>query len=272
MSFPEIVVRAAIEAVATVLPISASAHRAVVRLWLGDDPTAFAVRLAAWTGCLAALVVGGWAPLRQAAASLPSWLRQPPLAWRGEAGRTAVVLLLAAGCSTLVRLLVAAGVTKLAAEPVVVGAGLCATAVTLASTLAASPGAERVPGLLGALGVGAAHGLATAPGGSQIGAAYVVLCWLGIRGWRAVELSLALGALCLAVELVTGAASASALGPLWSWSSLVALGVAALTGLLAALVWRLLASGDRTTLLLAWIVPLAVALLAFAHALAGPAA
>jgi len=268
MALTETAVRAALQAVAVVLPISESAHRALGDIWLGPDAGRSLPSLAAHVGSV--LAVGFVTRARLWAACVAVWrgLRRPRLRASTDSGRDAQAVILAATLSLALEQLLAAPVARLQQQPLVVGAGLCATAATLALTpLAPSPRA-LAPGPLGAAVVGLAHGLGSVPGASQVGAAFVVLSWLGIRGWRAIEISLMVSVPTLTIAVMREGAGLLGSGLLLSAAMAAAFCVAALAALLGASTWRLLGEGNRTLLFLGWILPLAIAMLGFARATA----
>jgi undecaprenyl pyrophosphate phosphatase UppP len=268
MALTETVVRATLQAVGVVLPISESAHRALGEVWLGPDAARSLPSLAAHLGSLLALAFVTRARLWAACLAVGRGLRRPRLRASTDSGRDAQAVVLAAAISLGLERLLAAPVARLQQQPLVVGAGLCATAAMLALTpLAPSPRA-LAPGPLGAAVVGLAHGLGSVPGASQVGAAFVVLSWLGVRGWRAVEIGLMVSVPTLTIAVVRESAGLLGSGLLLSAAMAAALGVAALAAWLGASTWRLLGEGNRPLLFLGWIVPLAIAMLGYARATA----
>jgi undecaprenyl-diphosphatase len=268
MTLTETVVRAALQAVAVVLPISESAHRALGDLWLGPADRAALGGLAAHLGSLLALALLVRGRLGAACAAAGRALRRPTLLAANDAGRDARAVLIAATVSLGLELGLAGPVARLEQQPLCVGAGLFATAAILALTpLAPSPRA-LTPGPLGAVAVGLAHGLGTVPGASQVGAAFVVLSWLGVRGWRAVELAflVTVPTLGVAVAREIGHALATELRP--SPATVAALAASTLVGLLGASAWKRIADGNRGLVFLGWIVPLGLAMLGYARATA----
>ncbi|AUX48974.1 undecaprenol kinase [Sorangium cellulosum] len=266
----DVAVLAAVQGAAQALPISATGHGAAARVWLGaasfgawldaaqDLAAAAAIALAVRRRLLAALGEGLRAALR------PSLFRDSPPA------RDAALLAAAAAASLVVAALVRpAGAA--AAAPLAAGLGLLATGAALASTALAPPrAAADAPSLAGMIAAGAAHGLAALPGGSRVGAALVVLLWLGVRPARAVELALALGLPALLASGLAGVVAPHGPAPAAGAAALGLL-AAALSAAAGAAALRALAERRRTGALALWVVPLGLAMAAYARALPGPA-
>ena len=268
MALTETIVRAALQAVAVVLPISESAHRALGELWLGPaDQTALG-GLAAHLGTMLALAVLVRGRLGAACGAAARAARQPAQFAGSDAGRDARAVLIAATVSVALEVGLAGPVARLEQQPLCVAAGLFATAATLALTPFAPSPRALTPGPLGAAAVGLAHGLGTVPGASQVGAAFVVLSWLGIRGWRAVELGflVTIPTLGVAVAREIGRAVSTDLRP--SPATAAAVAASTLVALLGASAWKRLADGNRGLVFLGWIVPLGLAMLGYARATA----
>jgi undecaprenyl-diphosphatase len=107
-----------------------------------------------------------------------------------------------------------------------------------------------------------AHGLAVLPGASRVGAALVVLIWIGMRPSRAVELSFLLTVPSLIVAFARGAR-----GGLDPTVTAVAIAVAFLAAIVAAGVLRGMLERRRLSTLALWTIPLGLAMLAYARAL-----
>jgi hypothetical protein len=105
---------------------------------------------------------------------------------------------------------------------------------------------------------------------SQVGAAFVVANWLGVRGWRAVEFALMVTATTTLVDVVRGVANLASPSQLASLPAGIALLTAAVVASFAALGWRWLSERRLTVWLVAWLLPLAVATLGYGHAAPGP--
>jgi undecaprenyl-diphosphatase len=282
MSLLQLVVVAALQGAAEVLPVSVSGHAAVARVWQirADGGPAIDAAL-----LLATAVAVSVATRRRLAAALGEGVRavaRPRLFQVSPGARDAAVLLIASAASLATSRLVAPRIEGLRDAPVAVGLGLVATGVGLASTLFARrgrPGARLVssaatreaPSIPLAAVVGIAHGIAVFPGASRVGAALTVLLWLGVRADRAVDLALMITvpSLLVAAAHAGAGASASIHGGVALDALAVGVVIAFLTAQLAASLLRSLVARRRLPALALWIIPLGLALLAYARALPG---
>jgi undecaprenyl-diphosphatase len=144
--------------------------------------------------------------------------------------------------------------------------------MTIASLrLAPSPN-RRTLSVQGALAVGVVHGAALFPGASRVGAALVLLLWLGLRPARALDL-----AILITIPSLLGAFASTALIGAPSVPSAAAslpLGLAAL-GVVVAFVSAAIGVSFLRTLLMTrrafalalWTIPLGLATIAYARAL-----
>ncbi|XXX76912.1 undecaprenyl-diphosphate phosphatase [Sorangium sp. So ce134] len=272
MGLVDVAVLAAVDGAAQALPISASGHAAAARLWLraadGDGWALAAQALAA----AAALAVAARQRLLRALGEGARALARPSLFRASPPARDAALLALGAAASLIVATALRPYIALWGQAPLAVGLGLLATGAALASTAIAprrdGRGATDAPSLAGMLAAGAAHGVAALPGGSRVGAALVLLLWLGVRPARAVELALALS---IPALVASGLAEARALGgPPPGAAAALGLLIAFLSALAAAAALRALAERRRTGALALWVVPLGLAMVAYAHALPGP--
>lgn len=263
---------AAVEGLCGALPLSASGHRIAASVWLGEAEAALALTELAQIGCLAALIVVVRARLASAFAEGIRGIARPSVLQSQSGGRDAIAIavgsIVAIGVDTGVR----PTLSMLNDTPTVAAAGLLLTAAALASTGFAPAPRHLCPTALGAALVGLAHGLASVPGASRIGAAFIVLRWLGVTGWRAAEMailitipSLALAAIRLFAEPTTLLGGGPAAGEL-----ALAVTVAFVSASVAASWWKLLCERARTPWLGAWLVPLALALIGYGRALPHP--
>ncbi|WP_438026181.1 undecaprenyl-diphosphate phosphatase [Sorangium sp. So ce233] len=273
MGLVDVAVLAAVEGAAHALPISATGHDAAARLWLraadGDAWLAAAQALAA----AAALALAVRRRLRGALAEGARALARPSLFRTSPPARDAALLALGAAASLIVAAALRPYVALWGSAPLAVGLGLLATGAALASTAIAPRRGGRAgtdaPSLAGMIAAGAAHGIAALPGGSRVGAALVLLLWLGVRPARAVEIALALS---IPALLASGLADARALDGRAPGPGAVALSLlAAFVGAAAAAAaLRALAERRRTAALALWVIPLGLAMVAYARALPGP--
>lgn len=148
-------------------------------------------------------------------------------------------------------------------SPVLIGFGLVLAGVALATT-AFAEARDGALGSLGALLLGLASGLGAGPGGSRVGAAFVVLVWLGQERGKAAELALLVAGLAhVAGALV--ALAAVGLGGLEALDGIAALLTGLLTATVAASYLRPLLAARRGPWLAAWLVPLGLATLVLAR-------
>ncbi|AKT37030.1 undecaprenyl-diphosphate phosphatase [Chondromyces crocatus] len=265
----DVLLLAALQSVAEVLPISASAHALAARIWLGleHDPTPFlaAVRLAA----AAAVIVLARQTLLAALGEALRAIARPALFRASPGARDAVLLALGSAVSLGVSASLRPYVTLWAEAPLAQGLGLVVSGAAIAGAALAPPAEERgeSPSLLGMLVAGVAHGVGLAPGATGIGGALVVLIWLGLRPVRALELALALTVPALIVEGLQ-ALGAPGIGVA---SFAVGLCVAFLGALGAGVVLRGLLERRFMAALSLWMIPLGLATTAYARALPGVA-
>lgn len=270
MELLDAVTYAALEGLTRVLPLSDSGHRLVARVWLSDVRGLPALPHLTEIGCLVALVL---ACRRRLAAALTEGIRgiaKPGVLQETDGGRDATALVLAAIVALVTELPLRPFAAAANDVPLVVGVGLLATAAGLLSTLLAPAPRLTSPSPAGALLVGLAHGLAIVPGASQIGAAFVMMRWMGISGWNAAELSMLVTIPVLGLRaslLVFRGLDVSALSIAQIALAIV---VAFVAASLAANWWRSLADRGRTPWLSLWLVPLALAVLAYGRALPTP--
>jgi undecaprenyl-diphosphatase len=278
MPLLHLVVLAVLQGAAEALPVSPSGHAAVARLWLSPGAAAPGIEAVVH---LATAIAMGIAARRRLAGALGEGVRavaRPALFQASPGARDASVLVIASAASLGTASLVAPRVEALRDSPFAIGLGLLATGVGLASTHWARrgwPGARRVSGApaaeapsipLAAL-AGIAHGLAVFPGASRVGAALTVLFWLGVRPGRAIDLALLLTVPSLLVAAARGLAHGASLGGIDPGALAFSLVTALLTTLLATSLLRSLGDRRRLSALALWIIPLALAMLAYARAL-----
>lgn len=269
MTLVDALLHAAIAAAATVLPVSASGHRFIARMGLGEDPALPGLLVVVALGSAIAMAAVVRGRLYPAVRTLRQVASAPRRAWSQPAGQDAVAVLVAAATSTAVALLIAAPIAPALDSPIAVGLGLLLTALSLATVVVAPAPQYLCPTLWGSAWIGLAHGLGIAPGLSQVGAAFVVASWLCIRGWRAVELALMIT---VATSLVDAARGLVALGPaeLASLPAVLALLTAVVVAAFAALCWRWLSERRATVWWVAWLLPLSLATLGYARAAPAP--
>lgn len=258
---------ATLQGLTTVLPISESGHFAAAAIWLERKPDTLAAF--AGVGCLAALLVALRHRFVPALSEGMRGIARPGILQSSAGGRDAVAVVLAACLGATLQLLLTPLFEPIGDVPAAVGAGLSVTGVGLLSTRFAPAPRRACPGPPGALLVGLALGLATAPGTSRVGAAFVVLCWLGVTAWRAAELSLMISAPVLTLELLRSLLQTASLDTLGAEAALGAV-IAFVAATLAVGAWRVLCERHRTALLSLWLLPLALAMVGYGRALPIP--
>jgi undecaprenyl-diphosphatase len=271
MRLVETVLLSALQGVTEVLPVSRSGHAAVARIFLMPGEGASLLEGVLHLGTAVAIGVLARRRLAEALAEGVRGIARPALFKTSEGAHDAAVLALASFASLLVGALLKPYMEVWGSAPVAVGMGLIVMGIGLASVGLAPRPHRSAPTLGGALAVGVAHGLAAFPGASRVGAALLLLLWLGVKPGRALDLSLLLTAPGLVLAFaqaalgMRGAADAgidmgtAALGLVIAFVS-AAIGAAAIRALLAK---------RRVGALALWMIPLGLATLAYARALPG---
>lgn len=270
MNLVDAVAHAALEGLTRVLPLSDTGHRLVGQMWLGESRGLGALTRLAEIGCLLALVLTLRGRLGAALSEGIRGIAKPAVLQETDGGRDATALVLAAIVALVTELPLRPLATAANEVPLVVGVGLLATAAGLLSTFLAPAPRYTSPSPAGALLVGLAHGLAVVPGASQIGAAFVMMRWMGISGWNAAELAMLVTIPVLGLRTSLLAFRGLDLSALPVAQIALAVVVAFVTASLAATWWRSLADKSRTPWLSLWLVPLALAVLAYGRALPRP--
>lgn len=279
MPLPQVVILAALQGLAEALPISSPAHGAVARLWMEMGAPSPVLAAVLQLGAALGLMV---AARRRLLAVLRAFAHPEHFGTSPDA-RDAAVLTLGVGVSLTVSLLVSPRVELWGEPPAATGLGLLLTGLGLASTALArglpegparrAPAAPpTAPSLPAAALVGLIHGLAIFPGASRVGAALVLLLWLGVRPARAIDLAFLLSVPTLLLRVVQGLGRGGAGGALDNGTLASGLLFAFLAALLAAALLHRLGERRRVGALALWLVPLGLALLAYARALPGPGA
>jgi undecaprenyl-diphosphatase len=264
----DVVLLAAVQGFAEVLPVSRSGHEAVAWIWLEPGRTGAILESLLHLATLAALCLASRQRLLAALGDGVRAIARPKL-FRGSASaQDAAVIVAAATASLLIRSMVRPFAEAWGAAPIATGLGLIGTGLSIATTRLAPRPHTDTPLLSGALLVGAAHGLSVLPGASGVGVALTLLLWLGVRPYRAIDIAFLITVPTLLVSFVEGATGS---GPS-SWD--FDLGTAALglvicflaasgaVSILRALLYRRWLSA-----LALWIIPLGVATIAYAQAL-----
>jgi undecaprenyl-diphosphatase len=283
MPLLHLVVLAALQGAAEALPVSPSGHAAVARLWFSPGAAGPGLEVVLHLATALALGIAARKRLLSALGEGVRAIARPALFQASPGARDAVVLVIASAVSLGTASLVAPRVARLHDAPLATGLGLLVTGVGLASTRwtrRGRPGAHRgtttatreTPLLLLAALVGVAHGLAVFPGASRVGAALIVLLWLGARPSRAAPLALALTLPSLFFASARGLARGADLSRIDPGDLALGLVVTFLAALLASGVLSRLVERRRLPILALWLVPLGLAWLAYARALPAPGA
>ena len=270
MRLLDTVLLSALQGLTEVLPVSRSGHGEVARLWLATDESALALEgvLQLSTAAAAAVIAR-----KRLAAALSQGVRgiaRPILFRTAPAAQDAAALVLAIGVSLLVGAFVRPYGEAFRGAPIAVGLGLVTTGCAIASVMfAPKPRAEALS-IPAAAAVGAVHGLSVFPGASAVGAALALLLWLGVKPARAVDLALLVSIPSLVVAFARSLAEVpAASGSAGLDLGTVAMGcvVAFLSATLAGGALRALLARRRLPALSLWLIPLGLAMCAYARAL-----
>jgi undecaprenyl-diphosphatase len=270
---PYVALLSLLQGVAEVLPISLSGHDAALALWLPPGRAALGLVAVLHLATVLALSV---VMRRRLFALLHAGVRavaRPSLFRSSPAARDAALIGAASAVSLGVSAAIGPWVRTWSAAPGATGLGLVATGLAVGSLSLAPRSHLEAPSLLGALAVGLGHGLAGFPGASRIGAALTLLIWMGVKPSRALDLVFLISVPTLLGAFVAGMGRGSALASLEAsgagGAGTIAAGllIAFLSALLASAGLRSLAERRRVGALALWIIPLGLAMLAYARAL-----
>lgn len=255
---------------AEILPISASGHGALADMLFGVSPRALALDVLLRVGTLLAIVVMLWPRLKAAVQAGLAALLEPRLFSTAPGARDALVLLLAAVPGSSLSFLLRHVVERLGHSPLAIGVGLLGTAAVLFGSRWTKLGLAERPGVVGALLMGVAQGVAVLPGLSATAATITLALWLGVRRERAFELallvSLPTSLVTLVLELLAAERTRAALAPGLVWPAVVGCGAAFLAGLVALWLLRRSVAAGHLSWFVAWLVPVSLATLALAKA------
>ncbi len=265
---------AAVEGLSRVLPVSASGHRVAAFVWLGDVERGAMLAEVAQLGCLAALLVVVRMRLAAAFAEGIRGIARPAVLQSHSGGRDAIAIAVGSVVAIAAEMLMHPVLSALNNTPTLAAAGLLVTAAGLASTARAPAPRHLCPSALGAALVGLAHGLAAVPGASRVGAAFIVLRWLSVTGWRAAEMAILISIPSLALAgvkffAVGGTRVQHGMSP-GAGQLALAVTVAFVAASVAAAWWKTLCEKGLTPWLGVWLVPLALALIGYSRALPHP--
>jgi len=267
-TFWESVLLGAIQGLSELLPLSSSGHLALLDVLFGISSRAAVVLVMLRLGTLLATIVALRHRLRAVLADGLAAIRQPALFSTAPAARDALVLTLATVPGALASWELRHVAASASEAPLAIGLGFVMTAAALVGSRFVKPGRAEQPGVVGALLMGAAQGVAVLPGLSPLAMTLTLALLFGVRRARAFELALlvtlpiSLGQLVfLAVAAPSGGTAPSLVGP-----AATACVVAFLIGLGALGLLRRLVVLGRLSWLAAWLVPVSLATLALAKA------
>jgi undecaprenyl-diphosphatase len=261
----------AIQGLTEILPVSRAGHVALAELLFDVEPRGLALDLLVRTATLLATLVMLWPQVRAALRGGFAGLLEPSRFATTAGARDAMVMLLAFAPSLTASVLLRRSVQHFSHSPLVIGLGLLVTAGVLIGSRFAKPGREEQPGVVGALVLGVAQGLAALPGLSAIAMTITLALLFGVRRARAFELSLLVSLPATLGALVLGLWAARAEPqPLLTPELLGPAAAGMLAAFLAsvAALWLLRRSvvAGRLSWFAAWLVPVSLATLALAKA------
>lgn len=261
----------AIQGLTEILPVSRAGHVALAELLFDVEPRTLALDLLVRTATLLATLVMLWPQVRAALRGGFAGLFEPSRFATTAGARDAMVMLLAFVPSLALGVLLRRSVQQVSHSPLAIGLGLLVTAAVLIGSRFAKPGREEQPGVVGALLLGIAQGLAVLPGLSSIAMTLTLALLFGVRRTRAFELSLLVSLPTTLAALVLGLWTARAESqPLFTSELVGPAAASALAAFLAsvAALWLLRRSvaAGRLSWFAVWLVPVSFATLALAKA------
>jgi undecaprenyl-diphosphatase len=216
-------------------------------------------------GTLLATLVMLWSRVKPALRDGLAACVKPSLLSTVPGARDALVVVLASVPTAIMGFGLRDAVERWTESPLALGLGFLGTSVALLVSHFAKPGRLEQPGVLGALLIGVAQGLAVLPGLSRSATTITVALFLGVRRERAFELSML-----MSLPAVLGATLLEAPYALREdgvlASALVGSLVAFLVGMLALGLLRRIVVAGAFSWFAAWVVPVALATLALAQA------
>lgn len=263
-----VVLLAGLQGLAEVLPVSGPGHDVVAKIWVGEGSGVPPALL-----CGSILAAMAFAVRRSLAGAVGEGVRaiaRPILFSTSPGAQIAAVTAVATAASLTVGIVARPLVEAWSKVPLAVGIGLLLTALGLASTRLAPRAQLETPSLVGAALVGLAHGLAVAPGASRVAAALTVLLWLRVKASRAIDLALLLSLPVLAITFAEGLIAGSDAAAVEAGTMIAALLVAFLAASLACVMLRTMVARGRLAMFALWLMPLGLAMIAYARALPEP--
>jgi undecaprenyl-diphosphatase len=261
----ESVVLGAIQGLTEFLPISSDGHLALTEMLFKFSSKGLALNVMLHVGTLLATLVMLWPRVRPALFDGLAACVKPSLFVTVPGARDALVVILASIPTALLGLALRHAVERWTESPLAVGLGFLATSAVLIASRFAKDGDDEQPGVVGALLIGLAQGLAVLPGLSRSASTITLALFLGVRRERAFELSML-----MSLPAVLGATLLEAPKAFSDPTLLVPAAVGAVVaffvGLLALGLLRRIVVAGRFSWFAAWVVPVALATLALAKA------
>lgn len=247
------------------LPISSDGHLALTEMLFNFSNKGLALNVMLHVGTLVATLVMLWSRVRPALFDGLAACVKPALFSTVPGARDALVVILASIPTALLGLGLRHAVERWTESPLAVGLGFLATSVVLIASRFAKGGTDEQPGVIGALLIGVAQGLAVMPGLSRSASTITVALFLGVKPQRAFELSMLMSLPAVLGATLLEAPKAFATPSLWLPASVGAV-VSFVVGLAALGLLRRIVMAGRFSWFAAWVIPIALATLAMARA------
>lgn len=261
----ESVVLGAIQGFTEFLPISSDGHLALTEMLFKFSNKGLALNVMLHIGTLAATLVMLWSRVRPALFDGLAACIKPANFSTIPGARDALVVILATIPTALMGFGLRDTVERWTESPLAVGLGFLGTSVVLIASRFAKTGSHEQPGVVGALLIGAAQGLAVLPGLSRSASTITVALFLGVKPQRAFELSML-----MSIPAVFGATLLEAPNAWADRSLLLPASIGAVTafavGVVALGLLRRIVVAGRFSWFALWVLPVALATLALAKA------
>lgn len=200
MSLHFVLLLAGIQGLSEALPISRSGHDAVAWIWLDPGPNGAHLEHCLHFATASALLFATRRRLFAAASAGLLAVTRPTLFRSSAPAHDAAVLVIAACTSFLARTLINDFAAPWKSTPVAIGFGLLFTGLLLGTTSLVDKERQDEPSIPFAVLLGLGQGMAALPGGSEMGAALVLLAWMGTKNELALDLAMILSAIPLLLD------------------------------------------------------------------------
>jgi undecaprenyl-diphosphatase len=261
-----VVLLAGIQGLTEALPVSRSGHDAVAGIWLESGMSGAQLETVLHLATASALMVAARRRLVAALAAGLLAITRPTLFRSSAPAHDAAVLATAIVSSLLSRAVVDHFAAPWKATPVAIGFGLLLTGLLLATTTLVQAPRNDEPSVLMAIVVGLGHGMATLPGGSDIGVALVLLSWLGTKTDLALDVAMLLTAATLVANCLGAVYAGAVLPDIPLLVFMMGIVTAFLGTTVAIRALRYLLEKRALALAACWTVPIGLATLAYARA------